>query len=46
MNNENFSKEMLENLSIDELADLKIEADDLANDFENIIQKCDQALNS
>ena len=46
MNSENLSKELVEKLSIDELVDLKIEADDLTNDLEDIIRRCDKVLNS
>lgn len=46
MNSENLSKELVEKLSIDELVDLKIETDDLTNDLEDIIRRCDKVLNS
>ncbi len=46
MNNENVSKEMIDTLSIDELVDLSVEADELIDDFDDIIKRCDAALNS
>lgn len=42
----NISKELLDNLSIEELADLKIEVDDIVNEISNIKEICDEALNS
>lgn len=42
----NMSKEMLDNLSIEELADLKVEVDDLMADADSIIELCDETLNS
>ena len=42
----NISDELLENLSVEELADLKIQVDELAQKIEDIIATCDEALNS
>ena len=42
----NISEEVLNNLSIEELADLKIEVDELVNGLKNIVEECDEALNS
>lgn len=41
----NISKEQLEKLSIEELADLKVEVDDLMNRIDNILATCEEALN-
>ena len=46
MSDEKISKAMIEKLSMDELADVKIEADVLSNDLDEIIKKCDEVLNS
>lgn len=42
----NISQEVLENLPIEELADLKVEVDDLVSKTDEIIEICDEALNS
>ena len=42
----NISKEQLEKLSIEELADLKVKVDNLMNKINNAIEECDKALNS
>lgn len=42
----NISKEQLEKLSIEELADLKVKVDNLMNKINNAIKECDKALNS
>lgn len=34
------------NISLEKLAELKIEVDDLVNGLENIIETCDESLNS
>lgn len=44
--NLNISKEMLDNLSVEELADLKVEVDDLVAEADSIIELCDETLNS
>ncbi len=41
----NISKEQLEELSIEELADLKVEVDDLMNRIDNILATCEETLN-
>ena len=41
----NISKEQLEKSSIEELADLKVEVDDLMNKIDNILATCEEALN-
>ena len=40
------SQETLDNLTIEELADLKIRVDDLSEKLQNIIATCDEAINS
>lgn len=42
----NISQEMLDNLSMEEIADLKVEVDDLLKRLDNILETCDTALNS
>lgn len=42
----NISKEQLEKLSIEELADLKVKVDNLMTKINNAIEECDKALNS
>lgn len=42
----NISEELLENLSIEELAELKVEVDDMVSKLDNIIEICDETLNS
>ena len=41
----NISDEVLQNLSIDEIADLKVEVDDLLSELDNVVDTCDAALN-
>ncbi len=41
----NISKEQLEELSVEELVDLKVEVDDLMNKIDNILATCEEALN-
>ena len=38
------NKEELENLSIEELVDLKIELNEMEQEIENLIAECDEAL--
>jgi hypothetical protein len=40
------SDELLQNLSIDEIAELKVEVDDLLSKIDNILNTCNVALNS
>ena len=40
------SDELLQNMSIDEIAELKIEVDDLLSKIDNILNTCNVALNS
>lgn len=40
------SDELLQNLSIDEIAELKVEVDDLLSKLDNILDTCSVALNS
>ena len=40
------SQEVLENLTMEELAELKVEVDDLVEKTDEIIEICDEALNS
>lgn len=42
----NISQEMLDNLSIEQLADLKIEAEELLLKLEEVIETSNAALNS
>ena len=42
----NISEEVLNNLSVEQLAELIVEVDDLICGLENIIEACDEALNS
>lgn len=42
----NISKEQLEELSVEELVDLKVEVDDLMNKINDTLKECDEALNS
>lgn len=38
--------ELLQNLSVDEIAELKVEVDGLMNKIDGILETCDIALNS
>lgn len=40
----NIEREDLENLSVEELLDLKFELDDLLNEVEDLIARCDEVL--
>ena len=40
------SDEMLENISLENLADLKVEVDELINDLSDIVNDCNVAMNS
>lgn len=40
------SDELLQNLSIDKIAELKVEVDDLLSKIDNILNTCNVALNS
>lgn len=42
----NISDELIENLSIEQLTDLSMEAEDLLLKLENITQDCEEVLNS
>lgn len=42
----NISDKLLQNLSIDEIVELKLEVDDLLNKLDNILEICNIALNS
>lgn len=42
----NISEEIIQNLSVEELVELKIEVDDLLSKLDNILETCDIALNS
>lgn len=42
----NISDELLENLSIEQIAELKIEVDDLLHRINNLLEECDNELNS
>ena len=39
------SDELIESLSIDDLADLKVEVDNIVSELDNIIEDCNTALN-
>lgn len=40
------SDELLENVSVDNLIDLKVEVDELVSELDDIIENCNYALNS
>lgn len=40
------SKELLDNLSVEQLVDLKFEVDELLEEMDNLIEECDEALNA
>lgn len=40
------TEEELKNLSTEELADLKVETEDMIEDLDEIIARCDKILNS
>lgn len=40
------SDELLRNLSIEQIADLKVDADELLDKLDTILEICDEALNS
>ena len=40
------SDDVLQNVSIEDLAELKVEVEDLLSRLDNIINICDEALNS
>ena len=40
------SDELLQNMSVDQLAELKVELEDLLIKLDNILEDCDEALNS
>ena len=40
------TEEMLENLSIEDIAELKVEVDDLVRRLDNILETCNEALNA
>ncbi len=40
------SDELLDNLSVDNLIDLKVEVDDMVSEIDRLIEKCDATLNS
>lgn len=42
----NITKEELDNLSIEQLADLKVEVDELLQKIDNLLEECDETLNS
>ncbi len=44
--NLNLSDELLENLSVDEIIDLKVEVDDLLDEINDAISICNEALQS
>ena len=41
----NISDELLQNISIEELVDLKFEVDELIGKFDSILETCNEALN-
>ena len=45
-NNQEISDEMIEKLSIEELADLKCEVDEILENIEDDLATCDEVLNS
>ncbi len=42
----NISQELLDNLPVDNLIDLKIEVDDMTSKVDELIEKCKSTLNS
>lgn len=40
------SQELIDNLSVDNLIDLKIEVDDMISKVDELIEKCESTLNS
>lgn len=42
----NISDELLQNLSIEELTELRMEVDDLLDRLDNILETCDEILES
>ena len=40
------SQEVLDNLSVEQLADLKVEIDDLMAEADSIIELCEETINS
>lgn len=40
------SDELIQNLSIDQIAELKVEVEDLLEKLDSIIERCDETLNS
>lgn len=40
------SKEVLENISVEDLADLKVEVEELVNDLQGLVDECEDAINS
>ncbi len=42
----NISDELLDNISVDNLTDLKIEVDEINAKLDDIISRCNSALNS
>lgn len=40
------SNELLDNLSLDDIAELKVEIDDMVNELDDIIETCNEVLNS
>lgn len=41
----NISDELLQNLSIEEIVDLKVEVDDLMDKIDSIMENCKEVLN-
>ena len=42
----NISQQLIDNLSVDNLIDLKVEVDDLVSKLDDMIETCNSALNS
>ncbi|MCR5146555.1 MAG: hypothetical protein K6B70_04340 [Clostridia bacterium] len=40
------SDEILQNISVEDLADLKVEVDELVNDLQDLVDECNEAINS
>ena len=45
-NKTKLSEELLQNISIEQLADLKIEVDDLVNELKDMAEDCEKILKS
>lgn len=42
----NISNELIQNMSIEDISELKVEMDDLLTKLDNILETCDKSLNT